>query len=303
MAYVKISFHTPFKFHRYQSNGIGFDDKWTRDQRFFFEMPIYYKQKWNIGDKTKIQMESTSIPDDLKYINHLGQVIKNTSWTSVVVATSYRIYEVEVDFSTLPNNSTYFLYQLVQSGLNFWPYMSEPIAVATNWPNTLLYTYSHHFNDYDMAWTTGIELKFRCESGIVEFDPVTNRTTHVNQTADVSTLNGVPSRSFKLYVGLATGVPPWILDLFNRIFSCSRVLIGDMRFQMPEGGKIEKNFIKGNRMMGALIDIVPQFNNMSLEYNDGVTGGKHGIIAAYNIDTSFFGKGSIIPILDIEKQD
>jgi hypothetical protein len=76
-----------------------------------------------------------------------------------------------------------------------------------------------------------------------------------------------------------------------------------MQYQAAPETEIEKTFIKGNRMMGGKLDIVPAFNNDSLVLtNAGVLVGRPGIVTAYNIETAFFGPGSLVPILDIEIQ-
>jgi hypothetical protein len=305
MSYINIPFLNPFKFIKWLPvKGIHFDDRWTKDQVHRFEMPVYYKQKWRRQVKTKLQVESSIAPQPIEYINHQGETVKSTPWVNVFASIAYSIYEVEVDFTDLPNRNTYFLYVGALDGADLYPALTEPIYVADEItvPN-LLFEYNHHFNKDGVAWTTGIVMRFICEAGIVEFTPKGERTVSISQTQDVKTLDGVASRQFGLYIGTATGVPPYVMDLLNRIFKCSRVLIEDMQYQAAPETEIEKTFIKGNRMMGGKLDIVPAFNNDSLVLtNAGVLVGRPGIVTAYNIETAFFGPGSLVPILDIEIQ-
>lgn len=303
MSYIKFPFILPFKFVKWKSTGIHFDDKWTRDRTLFYERPVYYKQKWKRSVTTTIQVEAGVAPEPIEYYNGNGDKVKQTNWAAVFLSIDYGIYEVEIDFSDLPPH-TYFLYQKAVVGAVAYEAITEPILVADDHRNILMFEYSHHFNDYDIAWTTGLRMKFFIEAGITDFSPEGEVTEHVNQTNDISVLNAVPSRSFKLLVGDANGIPPYALDILARIFKCSRVVIEGMRYARVPQSEIEKNFIKGNHLMGAAIEIAPAFNNQSLEFNseNGELLGLPGIVTAYNIQTAFFGTGTLVPITDIEKQ-
>lgn len=303
MSYIKVPLISPFKFVRWGSTGIHFDDQWTRNQIHTYEMKVYYKQKWRRQVKTKLQVEASVAPQNLEYYDERGNMVKSTAWANVFATPNYSIYEVEVDFTTLPPG-TYFLYVYAEDGINLYPYLSEPIDVKDNQPRTLLFEYNNYYNAHGVAWTTGIKMKFVCEAGLGKMTPKGERTSHVNQVFDVATLNGVATREIDLLVGTAVGVAPYVPDILNRIFKCSRVVIEGMQYQAAPDAEVEINYIKGSRLVGGRLAIVPAFNNDSLEYNDAAGSGilPPGVVTAYNIETAFFGPGSLVPILDIEQQ-
>lgn len=281
--------------------GIHFDDDWACNQVRSWEMKRYYQQKWKKSDTTKLQIESSIAPETLKVLSKHGAVLKAFTWTAVVTEIAYKIYETTFDISDL-SEDVYYLYQRVAFGSIDWKYISEPINSKTSWPRTLLFTFKNSFNDQDVAWTaTGIEMKFRCEADIQDPDFPRDRAAYVNQTRDVYNLSGVPYNAFKLVIGDAPGVAPYIVDILNRIFCCDSIDIEGLKYQSDEGSKWEVNRIKGYPMIGAQIDIVPAVNKTSQQSAD-TTPLSSGIVMAYNIETTFFGPGSLVPITDVEPQ-
>lgn len=296
--HFNIPFIWPFKMVPNTSTpGIHFDDKWACEQIKSFETKAYYRQKWNKADTTILQVESSIAPDDLKVYNVNGIVVKTFTWSAVVMEVNYKVYEATFDISDL-STGIYFLYQRVTLLGIDWKALSEPIEMKESWPNTLLFTYKHSFNDYDIAWTTGLKMKFRCEAGIMDFAPERDRTSYINQGHDTTTLKGVPSRSFKLYIGDARGVAPYIIDTLNRILCCDYVDIDGKLYQSSEGSKLEVTRAKNYPLFGASIGIVEAKNMQSLQFADP-TPLAPGIVAAYNIQTGFFGPGTLIPITEV----
>jgi hypothetical protein len=291
----------PFKFvPNTATPGIHFDDKWACEQVKEWELKRYYRQKWVRSDATLLQIESSISPESLKVYNSLGIQVKSISWTAVYTGINYSIYELTFDISDLAEG-VYYLYQRVNFGSIDWKAISEPIESRATWPNTLLFTYKNSYNDSQAAWTTGLEMKFRCEAAILEFSPERERAAYVNQMRDVANLSGVPYRVFKLYIGEAPGVAPYVVDILNRIFCCDSVDIAGKKYQSDEGSKWEITRAKGYPLIGASIDIAEAKNLMNLEFSD-TTPLDAGIVTAYNVETAFFGPGSLVPVIDIEEQ-
>jgi hypothetical protein len=264
-------------------------------------MKRYYQQKWRKATTTKLQIESSIMPETLKVLNRDGATVKAFTWTAVLSEVAYKIYETTFDISDLAEG-VYYLYQQVTFGAIDWKYVSEPISMKTTWPRTLLFTYTNSFNDHDMAWTaTGITMKFLCEADIQDPEFLRDRAAYINQTRDLTNLSGIPYNAFKLQIGDAPGVAPYIVDILNRIFCCDSIDIEGLKYQSDEGSKWEVNRIKGYPLIGAAIDIVPERNRASQQSAD-TTPLSSGIVMAYNMETSFFGPGSLVPVTDIEEQ-
>ena len=241
------------------------------------------------------------MPETLKVLSKHGAVVKAFTWSAVVTEIAYKIYETTFDISDLAED-VYYLYQRVAFGSIDWKYISEPINSKAAWDRTHLITYKNSFNDQDVAWTaTGIEMKFRCEMDIQDYEFFRDRAAYINQTRDLSNLSGIPYNGAKLIIGDAPGVAPYVVDILNRIFCCDSIDYEGLKIQSDEGSKWEVNRIKGYPLIGAQIDIVPAVNKTSQQSAD-TTPLSSGIVMAYNIETAFFGPGSLVPVTDIEEQ-
>lgn len=313
---MKIPLCIPFKFVPYTNNpGIHFDDLWYAQQSRPWQMKnIRYQQKWQSGDTTPIQIESTLQPDDLIVYNWKKEQVKTIVWNKVFETTSTAVWECNVDLSAIAED-VYYLYikAVLQSDPTVkFESISEPISVKASWPNTMLIKYRHVYNDFGVLWKTGLTMSFRCESSISnkpKFE--TERTAYVNQTQNVSTLWSSPYRVYDLLIGEAPGVAPWVGDLLNRIFGMTDVIIENRRYQRIVGAKLEERSGDGYPLCGYKLEITDEYPVDSLNFNvdDSGTGlpeagsqvGK--IITAYNIETGWFGAGSDVPVIEVQKQE
>lgn len=274
-----------------------FDGAWACEQIKSFETRAYYKQKWKRSETTKLQIESSIAPEDLKVYDGNGEVKKSFEWSAVFSGLSYTIYEITFDISDI-DPGIYYLYQEVTFGSIDWKAISEPVWSKDVWPNTLSFIYKNSFNDFDVAWTTGIQMRFRCEAGIMDFEPQRGATDYVDQLVNKKVLSGYPSRQFKLYIGTARGVAPYVVDILNRIFDCDYVNIEGVLYT-ADNDKWEITRVKGYPLIGAAIDIAPSINKRSLQFVDTAPLAP-GIVVAYQIETAFFGKTGNVNIIEVE---
>ena len=303
--YINIPIIWPFKMVPVSNTpGIHFDDSWTFEQRKPWQSKTKYFQKWVKTDKTKLQIESSVSPDPLLILSPTGSTIKSINWVAVIVATGYTIYELEFDVTDKPVGK-YFLYQKIEGGPIKWEFVSECIWVKDIWPETILFTYKHSYNFQDIAWTTGIEMKFRCEAWISPLiEPKRIRTDYANQKRNVETLSSTPYRIFKLYIGGTNqdiGVPPWVIDLMNRILSCDSVDMSGKKYQSDSGSEWEIGKTNSWSLMTASIDLSETKGQSSLQANDDVSPGK-AIIVVYQVKSKFFGGEQLVQIEDSETQ-
>lgn len=303
VKYINIPLVWPFKMIPNTTDfGIHFDDAWWFEQRKHYERKAYYRQKWIRSKTTKLQVEANVIPGDLVMRDADYQVIKTFVWAAAFVGPNYKIWELTFDMSDKPAG-IYFATGVEIPGEDDPGMVSEPIDIRDKWPRTLSFKYRNSFNVNDVAWTTGLEMEFTCEAGIGLFMPERDRTSYVNQPLDVKTIYGVPSRSFKLLIGDAPGVAPWVLDVLNRIFCCDHVMIGGMQWETATGSKWEKTEVKGYPLIGAQIDVVPANNAQSVQRSAGTSVGG-GFIAAYEMETDWFGTTTgPLTILEVEENN
>lgn len=297
--YSWISKHCPFWFvPNTATPGIHFDDDWSCTQIKSFEANAYYIQKWLTATTTKIQCISTVAPQSLKIYNSSQQIAKAISWTVVATSSGANVYELTFDISDLPEGY-YWLYQKFELLSYLAEFISEAIYSKASHPFVKPITYSHSDNDHDMVWTTNIEMVFCVEYEIMEYDFKAERNNTIDQTRDQFLLNGVPYRTCKLEVGTAKGVSPYIIDILNRIFCCDSVDLKGKKFAAKDGSEIEVRRVKNYPLIGATLEMVESNNLYSTQRND-LSALAPGLVTAYNIDTSFFGLGTIVPITEID---
>lgn len=307
--YLNIPLIWPFKMVPVSSDpGVHFDDSWSHEQIKSFEMRQRYFQKWVKSETTPLIVEATYAPENLKLYRPDGTVIKEFGWTSIFAATEYQIYKTEFDVSDVTDKRV-FLYQKAEAGIYSKEWFSEPIEIKTSWPGTLLFKYRNSYLSQGVAWTaeSGLYMYFRCEAGLMNFVPKGDRTSFINQIRNTKQLSGYPYRNFKLWIGDVFGVPPYILDILNRIFCCDTVLIThkkgvmEKQYELTQGAEWEINEIKGYPWMGAGIEITPSTNVESTSFNDQVTAAP-ALVVTYQIIARFFGGQQLVQLEDIETE-
>lgn len=297
--HFKMPFALPFKFVPVENTGRHFDDCWAYLRTRDFQIDARYKQKWQLSDVTKLQMESSIAPQDLQVLRLDGSVITSFIWNIVVGGINYKIYETEVDLSAIPED-IYFLHQQVNFMDIDWRVISEPIHLKETWPNTMFINYKNSYNDNDIAWTTGINMGFRCECGIMNLEPKRNNTDYINQENRARLLKGRPYREFKLLVGNAAGVGEWVADLLNVIMCCDYTTYDDKRYIAKPGSDLEIRRALGYPLIGVTQDLLEWENRRSLELNNTAEIAP-GIVTAYSIETGFFGPGTEVPITEVQE--
>lgn len=304
--YINYPLISPFKMVPRATNPsiLGLDSSWACEQIRAFEIKATYKQKWQRGDTTKLQRESTLPPNPLKVIDRKNKVHKSIPWTTAFDGGVYKVYELDYNIDELPDG-TYYNYEQVffSEAINFRA-ISEPILLKDTHINTLLINYKNSFNRDDVAWSTGIDMNFRCECDIQDFEPERDRTDHINQLHDTETIDGIAFREYQFYVGDTkdgrSGVAPYILDILNRIFVCDFISINDKLWQTKKGSNWKIVRSRGYPLIGASIEFVEQKNVQSMQQNVD-SGVRIGLVTAYNIETGFFGPVGTVPVTEVEE--
>lgn len=306
MAYVNYPKCLPFKMIPRNPNpdNLGIHGSWACEQIRDFEIRAKYKTKWVKTDITLLQIEASLPPEPYKVLDKYGAVVKSFAWATTFDGGTYKIYQITYDISDLPDG-TYFNYGQVKFGLLInLEAISEPILSQGSHINTRLITFKNSFNKDDVAWTTGITMKFRCECDIQDYEPDRDRTSYVNQVKDTENLDGVAMEEYQFYVGDTkdgrSGVAPYIVDILNKILVCDYIKIGNLLIQSKEGSNWKITRVRGFPLIGAAITVVEASNKQSLQQavDDG-TGMPSGRVNSYNIETGFFGPVATIPVTEI----
>lgn len=313
--YINFSYALPVKFYPSTSTPGGhFDDDWAVNRIKSFETTSRYHQRWQAGDETTLQIESTIPPEDLKIYNCKGVVVDSIAWTEVLSGIGIKVYHLTLNLDAAlaasPTYRTFYLYQRTTLMSADFKAISEPIEVGT-WPNTNVFEYTNSYNAFGLTYSakgytgpafTAPVFRFRVESGITDYKPDADSSDYIDELHDVELLSATPYDTFKLNIGTAPGVAEWAIKLLNFIIHHDNwkfeIKNNDaLQYVKAPGAKWDINRVKGYTLIGASIDILPATNRTSLQLSHSAL--TPGIITGYNLDTSFFGTGSVIKVTEI----
>lgn len=298
--FSKFPFVSPFKWlPNTATPSIHFHDSWACEQIKSFEQRAYYTQKWLAAVTTKLQCISTVAPDPLVIVDANQIAVKTIAWAIAAPGSTYNAWELTFDISDLPDG-IYWLYQKFELLSYKAEFITEAISLKDSHPFVKQIKYRHSKNDYDVVWTTGIEMTFCVECEIMSPEFEAELTSFADQTRDVFVLDGVPYITYQAEFFDAKGGAPYMLDIINRIFVCDNVKIEGKGYVRNTGAKLKTTKVKNYPLFGGTLEIVEAQNLYSQQHND-LTELAPGVVTAYDIDTSFFGLGEIVPITEINQ--
>jgi hypothetical protein len=252
-----------------------FDDYWASEQLQSFETVVNFKQKYQTTDTIYLQFESNFASIQMSVIDCAQNVLLTQAATQVranLYLPGYYVYEITLSLAAFTSIDTIWLKPSLGLGSKFM--ISEPIALAETWPDTVLFQYNNSKYHGDVIFETGIAFSFRCEAIIRRLDPGNERTAYRDQKLNPSTLKARPFRAFELGIGHLSSVPDWVIDKMNWIWSCDNVLCDGKSFAVLEDSKFEDK------------EIHPQypFRHWTLNIQEGVN--RASKIVGVDVDSS-----------------
>lgn len=283
-----------------------FDDYWASEQLQSYETIINLKQKYQTSDTIYLQFESNFASIQLSVID-CGQNVLLTQAATQVRANKYMagyyVYEITLSLAAFDPGTIWLKLSL---GLGSKFMISEPIDVAETWPNTVLFQYSNSKYHGDVIFETGITFGFRCEAVIRRLDPGSERTAYRDQKINPSTLKVRPFRAWELGIGHLSGIPDWIIDKMNWVWSCDNVLVDGKSFAVLEDSKFEDQEIhKQYPWRHWTLNIQEGVNRASKIVGVDVDSNKK-LLIVYQIDGTVFGDlsaqagSNLIPVYSSE---
>jgi hypothetical protein len=265
---------------------------------------VDYNQKWTIHDAIPLQFETNFDPIQIDVIDCSGHIyfsVTAVRRSQNKYLTGYYAYEANISLAAL-DYGVYYL-QMTLGGTTAM--ISEPFEVGDG-EGTLLFEYNNSVFHGDILFETGIMLRFRVEAVLQNFDPSNERTSYRDQRLNPTVLKSVPFRSWELRVGKDFGVPDWVADKLNWIFSCDNVLIDGKPYAVLDDSKIERVDIHPIFPMKSYgLKIQEGINRASKIVGVSVDTNKRIFIAAF-VDTTVYGDLSgesgdnLIQIIDVE---
>lgn len=264
----------------------SFDAALFENQILSFQEKKRYFQKWQKSDTIATPITSNVAPSAVVLVDCTGATVK--AGTISTVASGYiTAPDVQYLFTIALSDVAEGFYWL-KATFGSTVLLSEPLEVATTHKNTILFNYGNDINEYGIIFRTGKTFNFRCEAVLQDFQPGSNEVVFEDQPANVVRLSSFVFRSFKLIIGNAHGVPDWIADKINRIFSCDTVLLNGKQFVRPEGSKMDRNGDRSYPMSGWTFDVREAKARDSEVIEAGIPVERQ-ISVIYDLETTGFG--------------
>jgi hypothetical protein len=296
-----IKFYLPSPDTTYESRDID-------DFEFFDSIPEWeehldYLQPWNKADTTKLQLMADFGPHNLVIKDLDGIVIITIPFNQIAQSqdqVGLWIYECSIDMNLL-NEGVYRFYH--EAGLtDKLIVQSNKQDICSRHKHSLLLEYYHFQYHEGVVFETGFKPRFRVEGSNKYKTPASIGDDFEDQTLDAYTLDAIAYRIYELIIGDSKGVPPYVIDIVNSIFTCSNVTIDGRGFKKPIENKWEGNEENGFPAKGWKTELRPSVNRTSRIYNNNdPQNSKVSIVI--NADSKGFGLdtgGTNTQVLDVQ---
>lgn len=240
------------------------------------EDPACYLQKFKSTDSVRVQFWGT-ITDDTGSAPTIVATLVDVNGVTVQTVTVYSamtgitaddliFYRFKYDLSGFDDGTILYSVLSFTDADGERVRVSEPFIVDDTISNTVLLTYSNSRNAYDVNFgATDAIFYLRVEGGFWSegFTPASKDVAYFNQSHDPQILTSIPFQVKRLTFGDGGGIPNWMADKINRVFSCDTVLVDDVAMVKNEGAKLEPNREKLYPMAGWSIELLEATNNYS----------------------------------------
>lgn len=294
---LDISILCPLKFRKQGfTNEAPYNTKFFDDWNFSDtirpeEEVVDFKQHWQKNDIIYVQILSNYAPHQLEMYDCNGDLVAGAVFVLDYIPTSIegsgvKVYEASVALDTYDEGFYKFLLKSGSPVLE--TYESEWIDLKALHGTSVQLKYKHDENDYETVFETGIEFQFRIPGGLIYDQPGADRTVFIDQPRNMTLLSSKSFSIWKLFIGEAGGVPPWLIERVNDIFNCSTVLIDGRQYIANGDAKFEANREKEYPMAGWVLEVRPsKSQNKKRFVAEGNQGSPSSVV--YQIDSRGFG--------------
>lgn len=243
-----------------------FDDLWMHESLLPFQNDYRYKAKTQYFDYNWAQFHHNGTHGfDVFILNCKGEAITTVPifktnnafagnvWdahgTITPVALNTAVFRVHWNSVDLLDGETYFIkFEVYYSAdkAKKVSYISEPIEFRTKQEDTVIIDYTNKYNQHGIFWTFinsvtpaaswNMVMRLRIEGYVEDFTPDSSDTFYEDQVIDLTLLNALPYRKFKLF---APNISDYHIDKLNRIFACDNISINAKKYVKDDGAKLE----------------------------------------------------------------
>jgi len=266
-----------------------FDDFSFANQIKSWEQPSRYFQKWQTSDIVRYQFTSNFDPILVTLVDKydIARVSLNaTQIRANKYMAGYYVYEVEISLATVPAGC-YFV--KIDAGTGAKILISEPISVAVEWKNSLYVEYQNSRYHGDVIFETGIKFNFRVEGRIGRLFPGSKDVVYEDQKANPYTLSSTGFKSFDISYGGGKGLPDWVIDKLNLIWTCNSVTHDGKSFAKFEDTKFDLKDQDNYPMRGVRMRVREGINRGSKIFSADVDTNKKLMVVFQIDDSKIFG--------------
>ncbi len=164
------------------------------------------------------------------------------------------------------------------------PIKSEPFRIATKLPHSLYCEYYNSQYHGDVIFETGIIFSLRIPGYLKYGVPGSKSVVYEDQVLNDTVVSARTFRNWTLFVGEGGGVPPWLIDKINEMFTCDNVTIDGKQFTVPQGSNWTEYKDDRNNLVGYSIVLRETINRRSKRITDTGDPNKK-VTLIYNIDS------------------
>lgn len=253
-------------------NFVHLDDGLFTDQILSFQQKKVYFQKWQNSDYIKFQFSSNFGAASFRLVDCFGAV-KYTGTVVPIVTDVYIAptvgYQCFLDLADV-EAGIYWAEVVVGTSGNEVTFISEPMQVRDFFINTMPLEFTNSENDFNLIFQNGDVFMFRLEAIFTECIPYSNDVVGEDDPANLINLSSTPFRVYKFKIGGPQGVPDWVVDRYNRIRSCDKVLYSGKEFTKVDGAKLERTGDPFSALAGWSVDLRERRNASALVVENNI---------------------------------
>lgn len=312
MSRVYISRANPIKFvpqtlnRPAQYNSVPFDQQRYADRILPWYQQRKYAQKWQKTDAIRLQFMSdfNPIQVDIYDVYDISRLTTVMTQKAVDVNNpGFYVYESDISLASIPVGC-YQIRVTFGTGGDVW--VSEPLDIRQKHEHTSYIEFKNSEYKDGMMYETGFSPAIRVEGWLGRLKTGSEDKMWENQPLDQTIITSKTFRVWPFHIGFVYGVPDWILDKLNVIFSCDTVLIDGVQFVKSEPGQdFEETVIEGYPMRGFKLNLRESLNR-TFDIIDPNVNTDRKVVVVHNIETNYFGDISSnaatnqVPILGFE---
>lgn len=300
--FVPLGFTNPAQYH-----SVTMDQDWFKNRIRSWVANNDYFNPWQNNDTIKLQLQTNGLgPVQVEIMDCQQKVVATIPFSAVDTAAikpPYTLYQVNIPLTSF-EEGVYYMVITAGTGTAITKFVSEPLHIKEDWPETILIEYSNNVNKQACIFSTGYRPSLRVHGRIGRYEPGSKFAVYENQPADIELLNGIPYDTFPFEIGFADGgIPDYKIRKISRIMLLTSTDLDGIAYTRNGDAKFERVNFPGQPREYWSLDV--RFS----DNRDGITLSTDGTInqnitIVYNINAAAFGENSgVSNVIQVEQEN